>query len=80
MNTNPCSMNPCTGPDIRLADNGPMTLRDVRDVLDRVHIWISEGYTFHDTLEYDGEVYTGADMMEDARRAESALYLLERRK
>ena len=78
MSANPCAMNPGTGPDIRLTDSRPMTLSEVQSVLDRAHIWISDNYSFHDALEYDGEVYTGRDMLEDLRRAESSVYLSKR--
>ncbi len=73
-------MNPgAASPDEPLTDPAPMTLRDVRDVLDRVQMWISDGYHYDESMESDGNWFTGKDMVEDAQRAESFLYLLERK-
>ena len=60
--------------------SGRMSLRDIRDYLDRVEEWVTSGMTYADTMEFQGEFYSGKDMVDDARLASSELYLLEKRK
>ncbi len=66
-------------PDTVLADPAPMSLRDIRDVLDRARLLISDSPAYHDSLEVDGYLLSGRDICESLRDAESALYLVERR-
>ena len=65
-----------TAPDTRLAAD-IKSLRDIRDVMDRAAQLIRD-CAFHESVEVDGEVYTGEDIADDLRQAESALYLHER--
>jgi hypothetical protein len=63
-------------PDVRFTHQKP-TLREMRDRMDRAEQLIRE-FSYCDSIEVNGEVYTGADIADDLASASSALYLHER--
>lgn len=64
-------------PDTVLQDHKPLSLRDIRDLLDMLQEFICDN-AYHSGIERDGELITGGELVERCRDAESALYIFER--